>query len=950
MSQLSDPNRAIQNLEGESLGITIGQYDAVRPAAAMQKVHTLCHAPFAVMDLGPQGQVSTCNHFHRFLGNLHTSSWLDIFRGEDWSRLRQNMLDYKISEMDCRHCARQIRSGHPGNAFAQEHFDSYPTETATPTYPTVIIFRLSNVCNLMCVMCNGTLSHRIRNEREKLPPLPPPPYGEQFFKEMEETLPHVKYIEFYGGEPFLVKEHLRILDIIERTGAKTEIYVNTNGTAITPKVKGYIERLNFIKIAVSVDAIFEPVHARQRVGIKHDVCMENLQWMLDLRKRKKVWVGLNTTETRFNWYHLPVMYRWAAEKEVYIHINTCLHPSDTTLYDLPTEELSYIGDYFARARESLGVLLDKFGNRQSYGHLEAMVRDELTARRDCKKRPNPYPTDREPMYGGLMWVPELKIAPFETAAAARIEVAKVQEFGAWHFAARMARAWLETIAGDGGEWDLLRAELEQLLVRAAPLAEEFERQVAAQQHHRTVQAAAKLEQQGRFAEALEALAAVGDDAEQFHAAEVLRGRCLRRMGRLDEARERLQLASARRPDDAAVAVELAWLCSDTDDIEAGREHARRAQKLAPIGSPRELIGAWAHVLGLLAIRGGDQQEAAAALAAFEQVQPTSPVAVELRQAVEHFDEASARLAIESAWRLERRGQFDAAIATLATIGEGSPLGYEASIPLARALRRSGRTGAARDTLERSLAAHPDRPEALVELAWLCYDTGRLEEGIGHATRAGTLPGQIPAWSHALAALSVAAGRGVEAAAALKRLQAGRKLLLGPVDPPGAETDEQERATIARGWQHEGRGEYAEALRCAAEVAEASPRRLDALVLRSRVQRRQGDLAGALRTMAHSIAVQPVQVEALIELAWLCLDTRQPVAGLAFAACARDLSNLSGDPIGIVGWAHPLGLLASECNELAVLDDILQRLAAVRDKEVQSAAVLDDLVRRLARND
>lgn len=456
--------RTVQNLDGDSLGMTIAEYDAVRAPEALASIRTLCHAPFTVMDLGPQGQVTTCNHIHRVLGDLHEANWLEIFRGAAWTGLRRSMLEYKVSELDCRHCARQIRAGHPGSAFAQGRFDAFPGVTAKPDYPTVIFFRLSNVCNLKCVMCNGTLSHRIRKEREKLPPLDPPPYDDEFFRQMEEVLPNVKYVEFYGGEPFLIPEHLRILDIIEKTGAQTRIYVNTNGTTLTPRIKELIERLNFTTVAVSVDGVTEVVNARQRVGVDHQKLMINLQWLLELRRRKPIVVCLNVTETRFNWYHLPEIFRFAAEHRIYLHINTCLHPADCTIYDLPTEEVAYIDDYFERARHRLGSALRPQpggDNADSYAHLQAMVRDELGARRAGRKRPDPHHHTRAPILGGLMSVPELGPAPFDTPAAALEEIERARHFEVWAFLQRLRDAWQRSLPG-GEPWRPVAAALDRL--------------------------------------------------------------------------------------------------------------------------------------------------------------------------------------------------------------------------------------------------------------------------------------------------------------------------------------------------------------------------------------------------------------------------------------------------------------------------------------------------------
>ena len=265
---------------------------------------------------------------------------LEIWRGEEMRRLRRDFKKYCLSP-GCVHCIHQIETGHAQETFAQQHFDQHPVEVDDPPYPKRLILRLNSTCNLACVMCDGETSSRVRKERDGLPAYPSA-YGEPFFRDMQEILPHLEYVEFYGGEPFLVAEHLRIMEMMLTVRCKAKIFVNTNTVAFSPNARKYVERLNIDKIAVSMDAFHAPVHEAVRIGMVHQQFMRNLEWLLKLGARRGFMVYLNVTEHRKNWFDLPNVFRFADQKKLFIHVNHCIAPDNVTLYNLPEAELNYV--------------------------------------------------------------------------------------------------------------------------------------------------------------------------------------------------------------------------------------------------------------------------------------------------------------------------------------------------------------------------------------------------------------------------------------------------------------------------------------------------------------------------------------------------------------------------------------------------------------------------------
>ena len=222
---------------GEILLRTIADYDAGRGMSGNRTLRSVCYAPFLSMDFDAAGGIRLCNHSHTAIGNVRDgASVLEVWRGAIYEQYRRDFADYVLDEKNCPHCIRQCQAGSGQHVFAVEQFDRWANDERSPRHPKRLIFRLNSTCNLACVMCDGETSSRIRKERDSLPPTPSA-YGEAFFAEMEQILPHVEHIEFYGGEPFLVQEHQRIFDILQKVSAKCSIYVNTNTTAIHPKAR-----------------------------------------------------------------------------------------------------------------------------------------------------------------------------------------------------------------------------------------------------------------------------------------------------------------------------------------------------------------------------------------------------------------------------------------------------------------------------------------------------------------------------------------------------------------------------------------------------------------------------------------------------------------------------------------------------------------------------------------
>ena len=144
------------------------------------------------------------------------------------------------------------------------------TPNSEPTLK-FIDFKLGNVCNLKCRICGSWSSSKSAQEELDYGENPValknlrdggwPKRNPKFFEDLKEDLKHVEYFEFTGGEPFMIKDHFKILMYcVEKGYAKNiDIHYNTNGTQLPPQeIFDLWSYFKHVEIAFSIDDVGEP--------------------------------------------------------------------------------------------------------------------------------------------------------------------------------------------------------------------------------------------------------------------------------------------------------------------------------------------------------------------------------------------------------------------------------------------------------------------------------------------------------------------------------------------------------------------------------------------------------------------------------------------------------------------------------------------------------------------
>lgn len=341
----------------------------------------VCQAPFTSLHLEPNGNVKACcmNHLHS-LGNLHRSTLREIWDGEA-TRVLRRALEAGDLTRGCEQCASHIERGTAASAQLQV-FEAYERRGPDPAWPSNLELALSNACNLQCIMCNGDLSSSIRIHREHRPPIESP-YGDAFFDDLDEFLPHLRSVTFLGGEPFLARPALRVMDRLVELGLSPSISVITNGTQLTPQVERIVRSLP-THVSISIDAIDPERLSAIRVGVDAEALMANIWRFRALLTESGGGMALSFTLMRHNWDQLLDVLLLADRLECDVFVVKLFHPASHSLLHLPEEEV-----------ERICTELEHLDRRRGHelGRNAALWQEQLAWIRGVRGRRASAPTD-----------------------------------------------------------------------------------------------------------------------------------------------------------------------------------------------------------------------------------------------------------------------------------------------------------------------------------------------------------------------------------------------------------------------------------------------------------------------------------------------------------------------------------------------------------------------------
>jgi len=296
-----------------------------------------CVLPWVSLEASPIGTVRPCcladdeildNDGNKF--KLSHANFQDIQNSDHMRGLRQQLLD-GVQPQTCRKCWSEERAGRTSKRMHTldrlKHMGITAEWTADAKPLMFLDLKLGNICNLKCRICGSWSSSQFaaeeigflpRDEQKKshaysmLRAGAWPRENPQFWAQIDGVLNDIRYIEFTGGEPFMIEEHFEMLQgMVERGIApQVEIHYNTNGTQYPERAEAIWKHFRTVEIAFTIDDVGERFEY-QRSNAEWALVCENLDRFRDLKEiHPNIELQVCTTVNVFNVRYLGEVAKW----------------------------------------------------------------------------------------------------------------------------------------------------------------------------------------------------------------------------------------------------------------------------------------------------------------------------------------------------------------------------------------------------------------------------------------------------------------------------------------------------------------------------------------------------------------------------------------------------------------------------------------------------------------
>ena len=135
--------------------------------------------------------------------------------------------------------------------------------------------------------------------------------------EIDQCLNDIRYIEFTGGEPFLIQEHFDMLQgIVDRGIAhQVEIHYNTNGTQYPENAEAIWANFKTVEIAFSIDDLYDRFEYQRTNAVWAEV-VANIDRFKAMRSRNKnITLQCCSTVNIFNIAYITELAHWIDQQD-----------------------------------------------------------------------------------------------------------------------------------------------------------------------------------------------------------------------------------------------------------------------------------------------------------------------------------------------------------------------------------------------------------------------------------------------------------------------------------------------------------------------------------------------------------------------------------------------------------------------------------------------------------
>jgi len=319
---------------------------------------TICMLPWISIETTPIGTARPCclareeitqNDGIKF--DLNKDTLETIYHSQYMQNLRRQFLAGE-KPATCKLCWDEEAAGRTSKRInskvrLKELVSLVDWQNDNPNQLWFLDLKLGNICNLKCRICGSWSSSKWADEELKYMPIGydkkqhiayqwlkqgawPQNPNTLFWENLRQLLPNIKYLEFTGGEPFLIQEHIDLLEFAVKTGDSKhiDIHYNTNATQWPEDLIALWKDFGRVDIAFSVDNVGKRFEY-ERYGANWTKANEIIDTVHMMKKSQtNITTQLCFTVNIQNVYYLDELLDWANTKkfgDVYFNM---LHSPD----------------------------------------------------------------------------------------------------------------------------------------------------------------------------------------------------------------------------------------------------------------------------------------------------------------------------------------------------------------------------------------------------------------------------------------------------------------------------------------------------------------------------------------------------------------------------------------------------------------------------------------------
>jgi len=275
-----------------------------------------CAAPWRGLHINVRGDVKTCCAGNpNILGNLNSQKIEEILDGAKLKEIRESVRQGIPHQQYCSGCIqRESQGGDSERSWhnsVNESFD-YTNAGANYQFPAIIDVRWNTTCNLSCNYCGPKDSSKWASLQKISVSSDTRHYYTEVCDFIEKHYDQVKEVAMVGGEPLLLPENERLLDVIPPDCIVTLI-TNLSNPLENNRIFKKLSQRSRVGWSISFDNLgdrFEYV----RYGASWKLMLHNLDLVQDLMKNNGHWGGIHAVYNLYNATRIKEFKKFADER------------------------------------------------------------------------------------------------------------------------------------------------------------------------------------------------------------------------------------------------------------------------------------------------------------------------------------------------------------------------------------------------------------------------------------------------------------------------------------------------------------------------------------------------------------------------------------------------------------------------------------------------------------